>query len=163
MTAVLCAYMYVFFFKQKTAYEMRISDWSSDVCSSDLVPNAGKILYGAFKDSWKTSHDQFTKLAFERGYMNQEVAELERQFSAIKTPGAMRSFLFGDPKANPSTLRGRIAKNGGLDYSLGFMRSEERSVGKECVSKFRSGWWRYHKINTTVVYVVLNFSDNIIY
>src|SRR3546814_8695121 len=29
--------MYVFFFKQKTAYEMRISDWSSDVCSSDLL------------------------------------------------------------------------------------------------------------------------------
>src|SRR3546814_1743958 len=29
-------YMLVFFFKQKTAYEMRISDWSSDVCSSDL-------------------------------------------------------------------------------------------------------------------------------
>src|SRR3546814_5878626 len=27
----------VFFFKQKTAYEMRISDWSSDVCSSDLM------------------------------------------------------------------------------------------------------------------------------
>src|SRR3546814_7288835 len=33
----ICAFMvYVFFFKQKTAYEMRISDWSSDVCSSDL-------------------------------------------------------------------------------------------------------------------------------
>src|SRR3546814_1050437 len=29
--------MFVFFVKQKTAYEMRISDWSSDVCSSDLV------------------------------------------------------------------------------------------------------------------------------
>src|SRR3546814_684961 len=28
--------VYFFFFKQKTAYEMRISDWSSDVCSSDL-------------------------------------------------------------------------------------------------------------------------------
>src|SRR3546814_6392547 len=28
-----------FFFKQKTAYEMRISDWSSDVCSSDLYPH----------------------------------------------------------------------------------------------------------------------------
>src|SRR3546814_2419198 len=28
--------LHVFFFKQKTAYEMRISDWSSDVCSSDL-------------------------------------------------------------------------------------------------------------------------------
>src|SRR3546814_16009628 len=30
-----------FFFKQKTAYEMRISDWSSDVCSSDLVARDG--------------------------------------------------------------------------------------------------------------------------
>src|SRR3546814_7127693 len=32
----MCMYL-VFFFKQKTAYEMRISDWSSDVCSSDLT------------------------------------------------------------------------------------------------------------------------------
>src|SRR3546814_9163878 len=32
---------YVFFFKQKTAYEMRISDWSSDVCSSDLLDLRG--------------------------------------------------------------------------------------------------------------------------
>src|SRR3546814_5511130 len=37
-------FMFLFFFKQKTAYEMRISDWSSDVCSSDLqfldrIPN----------------------------------------------------------------------------------------------------------------------------
>src|SRR3546814_1281437 len=31
----------LFFFKQKTAYEMRISDWSSDVCSSDLVGRQG--------------------------------------------------------------------------------------------------------------------------
>src|SRR3546814_5873557 len=38
----LCQFfaIYVFFFKQKTAYEMRISDWSSDVCSSDLSGNA---------------------------------------------------------------------------------------------------------------------------
>src|SRR3546814_17781042 len=31
----------MFFFKQKTAYEMRISDWSSDVCSSDLIALTG--------------------------------------------------------------------------------------------------------------------------
>src|SRR3546814_7191044 len=31
-------YLMIFLFKQKTAYEMRISDWSSDVCSSDLHP-----------------------------------------------------------------------------------------------------------------------------
>src|SRR3546814_4200967 len=30
-------FIYIFFFKHKTAYEMRISDWSSDVCSSDLA------------------------------------------------------------------------------------------------------------------------------
>src|SRR3546814_1642974 len=35
-TTELCLYLSFFFFKQKTAYEMRISDWSSDVCSSDL-------------------------------------------------------------------------------------------------------------------------------
>src|SRR3546814_4684440 len=31
----------IYFFKQKTAYEMRISDWSSDVCASDLLTGAG--------------------------------------------------------------------------------------------------------------------------
>src|SRR3546814_8793122 len=37
----------VFFFKQKTAYEMRISDWSSDVCSSDL-PELRRVLHSDF-------------------------------------------------------------------------------------------------------------------
>src|SRR3546814_9344173 len=36
--------LFFFFFKQKTAYEMRISDWSSDVCSSDLSPQARILL-----------------------------------------------------------------------------------------------------------------------
>src|SRR3546814_10500678 len=35
-------YVVFFFFKQKTAYEMLISDWSSDVCSSDLLAHAGR-------------------------------------------------------------------------------------------------------------------------
>src|SRR3546814_5302988 len=42
---VLCVFG-VFFFKQKTAYEMRISDWSSDVCSSDLAAAAPAVLAG---------------------------------------------------------------------------------------------------------------------
>src|SRR3546814_1687029 len=33
----VCCVFFCFFFKQKTAYDMRISDWSSDVCSSDLL------------------------------------------------------------------------------------------------------------------------------
>src|SRR3546814_10574221 len=41
--------MIIFFFKQKTAYEMRISDWSSDVCSSDL--HAAEIKPGELVES----------------------------------------------------------------------------------------------------------------
>src|SRR3546814_4178436 len=37
----------IFFFKQKTAYEVRISDWSSDVCSSDLFKPVAERLLGA--------------------------------------------------------------------------------------------------------------------
>src|SRR3546814_1144386 len=36
LTYIVMTFWFVLFFKQKTAYEMRISDWSSDVCSSDL-------------------------------------------------------------------------------------------------------------------------------
>src|SRR3546814_16504761 len=43
----------VFFFKQKTAYEMRISDWSSDVCSSDLPPPAN--LWPCRRNDWRKS------------------------------------------------------------------------------------------------------------
>src|SRR3546814_3223841 len=49
---VICLLLYVFFFfKQKTAYEMRISDWSSDVCSSDLhaLDDLGEIAGGILR------------------------------------------------------------------------------------------------------------------
>src|SRR3546814_11985631 len=39
---VKCVVLWMFFFKQKTAYEMRISDWSSDVCSSDLAGDGAR-------------------------------------------------------------------------------------------------------------------------
>lgn len=83
--------------------------------------NPAKILYGAFQDARATQLDEFTEKATRRGFMNQEVAELERQFNAIKTPGAARAFFFGDAHADTSTLAGRIAKKGGLDYYLGYM------------------------------------------
>src|SRR3546814_1832379 len=48
---------FVFFFKQKTAYEMRISDWSSDVCSSDLLGIAitayGVLSRGLIGGHWR--------------------------------------------------------------------------------------------------------------
>src|SRR3546814_14082467 len=56
--------IYIFFFKQKTAYEMRISDWSIDVCSSDLGREAfaiasgsllGKSVSGEFRSQWRNA------------------------------------------------------------------------------------------------------------
>src|SRR3546814_1852610 len=44
MIVCLCVVFVFFFFKQKTAYEMRISDWSSDVCSSDLLGHVGDVV-----------------------------------------------------------------------------------------------------------------------
>src|SRR3546814_4410211 len=52
MSSMQCLYTFhvVFFFKQKTAYDMRISDWSSDVCSSDLLIVTGVARYNSIGD-----------------------------------------------------------------------------------------------------------------
>src|SRR3546814_3624341 len=57
-----------FFFKQKTAYEMRISDWSSDVCSPDLQDDAGRstILFKLAPGAVVPSHEH---TALEMTYM----------------------------------------------------------------------------------------------
>src|SRR3546814_9792371 len=92
---------FFFFFKQKTAYEMRISDWSSDVCSSDLDANRG----------WAA---RWFRRRIGRG-----VCCFCRWF-----PGGQRRTVLAADRA-----RGR---------------SEERRVGKECVSTCRSRWSPYH-------------------
>src|SRR3546814_9793870 len=56
--------MYVFFFKQKTAYEWRISDWSSDVCSSDLDGAAIEIF--DFCPRFQRSGRMYRPVAFVR-------------------------------------------------------------------------------------------------
>src|SRR3546814_5839877 len=69
--------LYFFFFKQKTAYEMRISDWSSDVCSSDQIDDALFDAYAASSDFIQAyifpggcllSESRFRALAEERGF-----------------------------------------------------------------------------------------------
>src|SRR3546814_4093631 len=67
-----------FFFKQKTAYEMRISDWSSDVCSSDLAPTLfsvnsmteNLIVFAHGKESgpWGIKIKHLAKTAEQRGF-----------------------------------------------------------------------------------------------
>src|SRR3546814_8368565 len=73
-------FVIVFFFKQKTAYEMRISDWSSDVCSSDLCfysvmglvkPDHGRI----FLDGTDiTDLPMYRRAVLGLGYLPQETS-----------------------------------------------------------------------------------------
>src|SRR3546814_7125710 len=96
-----------FFFKQKTAYEMRISDWSSDVCSSDLLRN--RVWYGM-------------------GDLNAAIADL---LVRLNDDRVLRRF-------------GRTRRQLFEEIDAPRLRSEERGVGKECVSTCRSRWWPYH-------------------
>src|SRR3546814_6666240 len=103
-----------FFFKQKTAYEMRISDWSSDVCSSDLAaptPNGLSLL-----DT--LSH---------RPIMQEVRCQASRALQLLV--GIRFQVLFHSPHRGAFHL---------------YLRSEERRVGKECVSTCRSRWSPYH-------------------
>src|SRR3546814_20505667 len=99
----------LFFFKQKTAYEMRISDWSSDVCSSDLEKKhraGGQRDPAAFPVEQSADHRH-----------------------PLKRPCAVRRRW----RSGTGTMRSPIRN-----------RSEERRVGKECVSTCRSRWSPYH-------------------
>src|SRR3546814_5724964 len=62
----------IFFFKQKTAYEMRISDWSSDVCSSDLYLKALATKLSLDRDV--SANDKFDIIL---GYRRAETGEVE--------------------------------------------------------------------------------------
>src|SRR3546814_9741252 len=116
-----------FFFKQKTAYEMRISDWSSDVCSSDLVsePLAGHARGKCDTKGFRQAAD--TQLDHQIGAMDFYRA---RRNAEIKSDGFVRQAL---GQALEDVLLARRES-----------RSEERRVGKECVSTCSSRWSPYH-------------------
>src|SRR3546814_1106759 len=119
---VVCLF-YFFFFKQKTAYEMRISDWSSDVCSSDLMAKAGEIVRlgrGLY---------QVVDADFGGDHALAEVAK-----TVPKGIICLLSALAFHELTDQIPARIWIA--------IG-LRSEERRVGKECVSTCRSRWSPY--------------------
>src|SRR3546814_16730921 len=118
-----------FFFKQKTAYEMRISDWSSDVCSSDLdyahhpveiraVLSAAREGVGAGRVVGVVQPHRFTRL---RDHMD----DFQQAFNDADIVLALPVYAAGEAPIDG-------------------IRSEERRVGKECVSTCRSRWSQYH-------------------
>src|SRR3546814_8564140 len=61
---VVSSFVVCLFFKQKTAYEMRISDWSSDVCSSDLGPGIRDSGFGIREDKSLPQHYEANRNRF---------------------------------------------------------------------------------------------------
>src|SRR3546814_5977884 len=117
---------FFFFFKQKTAYEMRISDWSSDVCSSDLVAEGALVRLGNRRGNVKLHAKLFGGV--QRGVV---IVESVWPNSAFEEGIGINALTGADP-AKP---------NGGAAFHD---RSEESRVGKECVSTCRSGWGTVH-------------------
>src|SRR3546814_15447282 len=102
-----------FFFKQKTAYEMRISDWSSDLCSSDLIIDRrlnprGKSLVN--RQRFLRRAREMVRGAVRDSLASRKIREVESEGEVSIRPGGVHE------------------------------RSEESRVGKECVSTCRSRW-----------------------
>src|SRR3546814_7724096 len=110
-----------FFFKQKTAYEMRISDWSSDVCSSDLITESCRHTL--------CSLTRISKMVVLNFTLTPEAASKIHDF--LVCLGKFRDTVAIEAR------RDRVGPISALK------RSEESRVGKECVSPCRSRWWPY--------------------
>src|SRR3546814_17432853 len=123
--------LFFFFFKQKTAYEMRISDWSSDVCSSDLVWVA--LILNCFFGNWISgkplrSTEQTIWVALEPGPQLLGGAPVK---PLITCTSEKEPFSYFPSERLPLA-------------EISIPRSEERRVGKACVITCRSRWSPYN-------------------
>src|SRR3546814_12017754 len=114
---------FFFFFKQKTAYEMRISDWSSDVCSSDLrfIPDPQTL-----SECWRLA-DRIMLALTPKDKSLQDCKIAVQRLKYQRSSGD-----FDRLAAMTGNALGRWGRLGAA------IRSEERRVGKECVSTCRS-------------------------
>src|SRR3546814_12491023 len=123
-----------FFFKQKTAYEMRISDWSSDVCSSDLAED--RIEPDGTIDA---GHDEHS---------------FEHRLHRLQ-PATHRFGIAPDRQLTGEGFELFLRRRHSLPSMLRFQagaRSEARRVGKECVSTCSSRLSAYPQKKKTKEY-----------
>src|SRR3546814_20425617 len=116
--------LFFFFFKQKTAYEMRISDWSSDVCSSDLG-----LARPRSAEQQIPEPDPVAPIPGGPPCRDDE--------PALVPDAALRRVDAAHPSSLASLCRGARAHRGVASQGPA-IRSEDRRVGKECVSTCRS-------------------------
>src|SRR3546814_13738785 len=117
-----------FFFKQNTAYEMRISDWSSDVCSSDLLARLDRL--GTAREIAQIASTIGREFGFQ---LLQEVSGVPE--SEVRT--ALSDLVCAGLIVPKDAVDGSIYV---FRHALLQQRSEERRVGKECVSTCRYRW-----------------------
>src|SRR3546814_11408934 len=110
---------------------MRISDWSSDVCSSDL------IIAKAFGAYYSVSTQGKAHLLDLYRSLSQPADD---DLVQVRTLGGFTIFAVNQANFNESVS---IEKTDGV-FLGELLRSEERRVGKECVSTGRSRWSPYH-------------------
>src|SRR3546814_9844634 len=113
------------FFKQKTAYEMRISDWSSDVSSSDL-----KVRLTCFR-VLKRQHEVDPLLVAGGAWTSSRGSASSARSALVAIAYVLPFYMDRQARIPHRAKRDRAS-------------SEERRVGKECVSTCRSRWSPYH-------------------
>src|SRR3546814_20061435 len=130
---------FFFFFKQKTAYEMRISDWSSDVCSSDLRHAEAQHQAG---DEEQDHHAE--QVADQRDRTGDEGRDRPyRLFARDTGEVAERTAELAEPLHSRLPVRpDRRRRDRQRRVGVG-MRSEERRVGQEGVGTCRYRWAPY--------------------
>src|SRR3546814_10553743 len=130
--------MVVFFFKQNTAYEMRISDWSSDVCSSDLAlvdEQAGeldRLVERAAAVAAQVHHHAVDVLAAELLEQPGHVARRRGVVVAV-LPAALEVLVEGRQLDHAYAARGRaVLRRQGEDLGLGGpLREPDLGAGKQ--------------------------------
>src|SRR3546814_4935829 len=85
----------LFFFKQKTAYEMRISDWSSDVCSSDLTEGIVEGGIRFYTDRFRTAYGAAGTTSTR---LSSKSSDFWDGTNAQNIRGTFRDFLVADPE-----------------------------------------------------------------
>src|SRR3546814_13508225 len=145
------------FFKQKTAYDMLISDWSSDVCSSDLICAEQRHRQRHDARIFGLGHVTYFFLLGSRVLNQAHLRKCKRPRAFIRPPSQREGrrrvvggaaiglpTIFMETPWPTTSSRAHSPSPARSPKPRPSKRPEKRRVGKECVSTCRSRWSTYH-------------------